>query len=47
MGTLKRVLKKIGRRGTELLRRYWWVVLLYYTLKGIAILLIGYHFLNA
>ena len=40
-------LKKIGKRSKELLLKYWWLVLLYYTLKGIAFLLFMYYFINA
>jgi hypothetical protein len=47
MGTLKRILKKIGTIATEILKKYWWVVLLYYTIKGIAILFVMWYFLNA
>jgi len=47
MGSLKESLKKIGRMGKELLLKYWWVILLYYTLKGIAFLLFMYFLINA
>jgi hypothetical protein len=47
MGSLKENLKKIGRRSKELLLKYWWLVLLLYTLKGIAFLLFGWFILNA
>jgi hypothetical protein len=44
---MKEELKKIGRIATEIAKKYWWVVLLYYTLKGIAALLFIYFILNA
>jgi hypothetical protein len=47
MGSLGERLKKIGRRGTELLLKYWWLILVYYTLKGIAFLFVMWYFLNA
>jgi hypothetical protein len=62
MGSLGESLKKIGRRGTELLLKYWtelrskkllgvpyfvWLILVYYTLKGIAFLFVMWYFLNA
>jgi hypothetical protein len=47
MGSLGERLKKIGRIITEYAKKYWWVVLLYYTLKGIAALLLIHFILNA
>jgi hypothetical protein len=47
MGTLKENLKKIGRIGKELLLKYWWVGILFYTIKGIAALLFIHFILNA
>jgi hypothetical protein len=47
MGTLKENLKKIGTILTKYAKRYWWLVLLLYTLKGIAFLLFGWFILNA
>jgi len=47
MGTLKEKLKKIGRMVTEYAKKYWWLVLLYYTLKGIAALLFMWFLINA
>jgi hypothetical protein len=47
MGSLGEKLKKIGRVVTAIAKKYWWVVLLYYTLKGIATLFVLWYFLNA
>jgi hypothetical protein len=47
MGSLGEELKKIGRIITKYAKRYWWIVLLYYTLKGIAALLFFWFILNA
>jgi hypothetical protein len=47
MGTLKEKLKKIGKISKELVKKYWWVILIYYTLKGIAFLFVMWYFLNA
>jgi len=47
MGSLGERLKKIGRMVTEYAKKYWWVILIYYTLKGIAFLLFGWYLLNA
>jgi len=47
MGTLIKNLKKIGSIVTELLKKYWWLVLLLYTIKGIAALLFIHFILNA
>ena len=47
MGSLGEKLKKIGRILTKYAKKYWWVILLYYTLKGIAFLLFMYYFINA
>jgi hypothetical protein len=46
MGTLKENLKKIGRILTAIAKKYWWVVLLYYTLKGIATLFVLWYVLT-
>jgi hypothetical protein len=47
MGTLKERLKKIGKISKELVKKYWWVILIYYTLKGIAALLFMWFLINA
>lgn len=47
MGTLKENLKKIGTIATEIVKKYYWVIILYYTLKGIAALLFIHFILNA
>jgi hypothetical protein len=44
---MREIIKKIGKRSKELLLKYWWLVLIYYTLKGIAFLLFGWYLLNA
>jgi hypothetical protein len=46
MGSLGERLKKIGRRSKELLLKYWWLILVYYTLKGIAFLFVLWYFFN-
>jgi hypothetical protein len=47
MGSLGESLKKIGRISKELVKKYWWLILVYYTLKGIAALLFFWFILNA
>jgi len=47
MGSLGDELKKIGRISKELVKKYWWLILVYYTLKGIAFLFVMWYFLNA
>jgi hypothetical protein len=44
---MKEILKKIRTISKEVLIKYWWVVLLLYTLKGIAALLFFYFLINA
>ena len=43
---MKEILKKIGTISRKLLVKYWWVILVYYTLKGIAVLLFFYYALT-
>jgi hypothetical protein len=47
MGSLGESLKKIGKISKELVKKYWWLILVYYTLKGIAFLFVMWYFLNA
>jgi hypothetical protein len=47
MGSLKERLKKIGTISRKLLMKYWWVGILFYTIKGIAALLFIHFILNA
>jgi hypothetical protein len=44
---MKEIIKKIRRIAKELLKKYWWLILLLYTLKGIAVLFFGWYLLNA
>jgi hypothetical protein len=47
MGSLKERLKKIGTISKELVKKYWWLIIVYYTIKGIAALLLIHFILNA
>jgi hypothetical protein len=40
-------LKKIGRIITAILKKYWWLIPVFYTIKGIAALLFFYFLINA
>lgn len=43
----KEILKKIRTISKEVLKKYWWLILLFYTLKGIAVLLLIHFIINA
>jgi hypothetical protein len=47
MGSLKERLKKIGTISKELVKKYWWLIIVYYTIKGIAALLFFWFLINA
>ena len=43
----KEIIKKIRTISKEVLKKYWWLILLFYTLKGIAVLLLIHFIINA